>query len=97
MEKMFMQQAGAVLQETGNLASLLYPVPWVKELSSLESLFKLGWWEDEEWSVIKRQNSSAVKVIIFVTSYYTGHEMLAQSLPLPHSLTWQRPGEDSLT
>lgn len=43
-----MQRAGAVLQETGNLASLLYPVPWVEELSSLGSLFKLGWWEDEE-------------------------------------------------
>lgn len=43
-----MQRAGAVLQETGNLASLLYPVPWVGELSSLEFLFKLGWWEDEE-------------------------------------------------
>lgn len=94
---MFIHPIGAVLQETGNLESLLYAVPWVVELSSLKFLFKLGWWEDEEWSVIKRQNSSAVKVIIFVTSYYTGHETLAQSLPLPHSLILQRPGEDSST
>lgn len=59
------------------------PVVCAVEQSSLEFLSKLGQWKDEKRSVIKKQHSVAGKVIIFATLYFTDHETLAQSLPLP--------------